>query len=352
MKFLIALLAIVVLARAVAPTCNFNSTCIKTAQDCSGAGDFCSDGNVCLNGNTCTAQPVLGASCSGSVSSCFNGDYSGIECTSGTCMWSNIYLAGDSCNPTDTNFDNGGCLEGLTCSSSTSKCSTSTTCGSSGSGSSNAFECAAGTFCNGTTGNCDTRKAAGASCSTPLGLECDYTSICTNRGSGAHSCQAPFAQAAGAGCETLYDCKGGLYCKNQVCTAVPTSGQDCSADDSICGTDQSCVCDSKTKGTFTSATGTAHCVFDQLFLTTGEVSALINMQSCLKAKGCHDFTEYKTFDVPSGPSQCIASCLQGGFETGYEKRGDKFDRCPSGSSSAALFPALALMLAVLAMLFM
>jgi len=372
LRLALALLALIVLARA-----QFNGTCLGVYYGCSklngvcGAsvdfteGDYsvgCAVGTSC-SGGSCVAQGTIGTSCTTAVG-CWDPNYSGIACVSGTCKYVNIYGPGESCS-TDANYVNGGCVTGQNCTSGS--CS-SVAAGSSTTVFSDAY-CAPGSYSNGT--NCVTQHGAGANCTGPQ--SCAPGLVCSNFGSttALPTCVAPFSRAAGSSCtaSSVFDCAANLRCLNKVCTAIPKTGQNCidadnDIDNSICTTNGdagvSCGCQTSTESLkptaggnsipFLFGNGKGKCVDAVEHLTSSEQNAFLDIQSCASNKGCNDLFKLAASGVVvSGPNQCIATCVNKAYSTVYDSSSEKFNTCDlSGSgASAVILPSVVAIIALI-----
>jgi hypothetical protein len=363
MRALFVLLAIAVAAAyAQVNPCNSTEVCIKVdGTGCSSNTDpwtdvFCASGTQCM-GNTCVKRPTLGQSCdnsgSGSSPNCFDPNWS-ISCgSSNLCVYSKIYGPGESCKPGDAHYENGGCLSDLTSDANTKKCSSVAVGGSCNGNSLSNDVCAVGSYCDGTV--CTARKAAGATCQA--NHECTPDLVCTNKGTGAFTCQAPFGGAAGAGCDSNFDCGADLICDNDKCVAKSADGQACQQNVDICAKGADCVCDkNKKNSTAVQDVGTAACansfgLSDGEINTAGAIDAFKSMQNCLVGKKCHDFwMTTEQLSLRAGPSQCIQSCLKGDFQTRFSKKGTPFNTCDFGNAAGSLVPALLALIALVAAL--
>jgi hypothetical protein len=355
MRVLIAFLALVALSWAVPIACNATYVCQKENQQCGfsyGPDVFArfASGLGC-NNNNCQRRPTLGESCSGSLT-CYDPDYSGITCDTGNvCRFADIYGAGDSCKPTDPNYKNGGCVSGLTCDTTTSKCQ-GLGAGADCSSGNSLRNCNPNLFCN-SNNQCATKLAAGQACNA--NHECDPELICSDEPGNAaqRTCVTPFTVASGASCNSNFDCGKTLGCdSNDKCSAAGTDGQACETDTDICSEFADCVCQlGGVNSTAVRELGVAKCENQaglQLDYNTGSsTDDFLSMQRCLKSKGCHDYWDYISIGLESGPDQCISKCLKKNFETGYEKAGNGFNEC----GSSVIIPGLIVILSLIAAFF-
>ena len=258
-------------------------------------------------------------------------------------------LAFHRCKPTDPNYQNGGCISGLTCSASTSKCS-SIPAGSNCDGKDN--ECGAGYYCDAAK-LCSVRKPINSPCSS--NLECEYQLICTDRkvDKAPFQCLAPFVRLAGESCRNEWECSADLECDKDICTLPVVDGQRCETDESLCPGKSDCVCEAKRSNDRIEEQGIAFCENDaDNVFTSSEIKAFKDMQNCLAEKGCHDYwASVLVLDLQSGPDQCIASCIRSGFKTTFEKAGDSYNSC-NFNSAAALLPGLFALLGVIIVAFL
>jgi hypothetical protein len=349
LRVLVAL-AFLAVAFAVAPVCNTTIVCLKEGETgCSSnsAPDVswvCATGTQCTS-NTCQRNPRLGESCSGSGIFCWDANYD-ITCDNSVCRYQNIYGPGESCKVGDGNYVNGGCYAELTCDSTTKTCTNGLALGDACTTAATIARCPVHSYCNGT---CVPRLSSGAECVVLLGnAQCDESLICTNRGSGtAATCQAPFAQNQGADCSTQFDCARDTRCAAGKCVAAVPDDQVCTNDIDVCDDSHVCECSSKTSGRNVTLTFPAECEDENEYNTKSLIDDYTSMQACAKSKNCLDYWSLTARGFQSGPSQCIAQCLKGDFETRFHKRGLSFNKCGSGSGAGVVIPSIAVLIALL-----
>jgi hypothetical protein len=284
------------------PICNTTTTCIHAGGNCSSSSpDFlatCANGYYC-SGSICTALPTLGQYCYGS--GCFDPIYQ-VACVSATCQYQSIYGPGEACS-TAANYANGGCPIGYPCVGTCEVTATGSDCSS--------ILCHTTSYCDPLTMKCLPRVGAGANC-TNSGM-CQPAFTCTGRGTSSFTCQTPFAQGAGSGCSTYYDCAAGLACVNQKCQSPTNVGTNCQNNAGACNTatsGSSCTCSAAVNGDTTTDTG-ATCQPDAL--TQAEIDAYNNAQTCLVTNGCFDLNwrqgDGASLDLGVGPNSCSLKCV-------------------------------------------
>jgi len=383
LRLALAIFALIVVAYAqntTAGACDFAIACSKELGACgtnvnlqasgqSFTADLvsCSTGTHCTGG-ACAQSARLGQACS-ATNPCWDADYTGVQCdfsaSSPTCKYTNIYGPGESCSSDTTNYLNGGCVTGQTCTSSGS-------CSSNPAGSNpnitvgtnaNAY-CAPKTYFNGTT--CVSQLSSGATCAGDY--QCSAGLVCSNHGSGGYTCQSPFTQATGAGCVSVFDCQANLRCLSGKCTAIPKTGESCidasdssDTDSSVCTTNGDagvgCVCGTSHASAKDSngrsvaieyPNGKATCEDGLEHFSSSEQTAWTDTQSCLQNAGCNDLHKLAAAGVSlSGPSQCVANCLHSAYPTGFEKNGLSYNTCPFNGASAVILPSVVAIIALI-----
>jgi len=316
----------------VAPQCNATTTCIHSGGNCANptAPDqsvYCAYGYYC-SGNVCTAKPTLGQSCSAGVG-CFDANYQ-VACVSGTCQYYSIFAPGESCS-TAANYNNGGCPAGYTCSTTCSVTATGSDCSTIG--------CHNTDYCDPVTKKCVARVGSGATCAGSG--QCTASFICTNHGSGtAFTCQSPFAQTAGAGCLSYFDCAAGLACVASKCQAPTNVGVNCQNNAGACNTATSgsvCECTDSVSGDTVTETA-ATCV--STAQTQADIDAYNNLQNCLVSNGCFDLNwrsgDGALLGVGLGPGSCASKCAS---------VNTPLNSCLTGAS-ATLLPLFGVLVAV------
>jgi hypothetical protein len=346
------------------------------------AGLYCRVSNV-LNtttdnyDGTCIKAARLGEACSldttsGTGLGCYDPKWpNAIYCDdpqlngTGTCRYRNIYVPGEQCSTTSSIFNDveGGCVINSCTGGSCPVTAAGGPCRSS-----NASTCAFNTYCDFTNsqagvGQCAARKAKGVQCdATSRDTECDHLLICTTRGNLLNNptCLDPFVGNEGDRCTDEKDCKAGLLCNqnDHVCAKPSPYKKDFCQSNSDCQFGYDCECLYEISGNKLAERG-GRCT-DKRSITQDQINKWKKFQQCAKDTSCRgDFAWFEQYAGNSAPyingltgvpASCVWNCLQ---KAGYAKNvapNVKEGKC--FSSAAAIFPAMAIVIAaLLALLF-